>query len=311
MGFTDEDFQVLRSSPVREQYRPILERLDADEPDLHGFTKGFVEGLAELVGGFPEEEREALPWQQPGHVVEEIQRRREAKKRQRRKDGEQELKGWWELELGEFLIGCCPVTNAEYLEFVRDTDRGLPHHLTEEEASSLTAGDWFLGDDWFATAYHPVVGVSWYDAMAYCKWLSEATGRLYRLPTEAEWEKAARGIHGQVFPWGSTLDPRRCNTVEAGENTTTWVRTHQDLSPYLAQDMVGNVWEWTQSLYKRYPYKPGDGRENLDADGERVLRGGSFVDVLGAVSSAARHHAEPGLKLRNVGFRVVMLPPRQ
>jgi formylglycine-generating enzyme required for sulfatase activity len=71
--------------------------------------------------------------------------------------------------------------------------------------------------------------------------------------------------------------------------------------------MVGNVWEWTKTLYQGYPYDPNDGREDLDADGTRVLRGGSFIDVLGAVSAAARYHAEPGLKLRNVGFRVVML----
>ena len=116
-----------------------------------------------------------------------------------------------------------------------------------------------------------MVNVSWQDAQAYCQWLSEKTGKSYRLPSEAEWEKAARGADGRVYPWGNEWDAAKCNTRESKIQGTSPVGQFSTLgdSPSGCADMVGNVWEWTLSLWGpdsdspkyRYPYDPADGRE--------------------------------------------------
>jgi formylglycine-generating enzyme required for sulfatase activity len=131
--------------------------------------------------------------------------------------------------------------------------------------------------------------------MAYCQWLNNflkaelPSGLVLRLPTEAGWEKAARwkaspSGRGQgqgealEYPWGNTFDKNKCNTHEGGKGGTTPVGlfSPQGDSPYGCADMSGNVWEWTHSLNKAYPYNVMDGRENKKASGARVLRGGSF-----------------------------------
>jgi formylglycine-generating enzyme required for sulfatase activity len=125
------------------------------------------------------------------------------------------------------------------------------------------------------------VYVTWHDAMAYCRWLARVTGRAYRLPSEAEWEKAARGTDGRIWPWGNKWDSKRCNSREGGPGNTTPVGQYspQGDSPYGCVDMAGNVWEWTLSLLKDYPYDPKDGREDAQAEGRRRLRGGAFFDI--------------------------------
>jgi formylglycine-generating enzyme required for sulfatase activity len=130
---------------------------------------------------------------------------------------------------------------------------------------------------------HPVVDVSWEDAVDYARWLAKVTGRPWRLPSEAEWEQAARGTDGRSYPWGDTFHKARCNLYEDGIRKTTPVGSFPSgASPYGVQDMTGNVWEWTSGLYMSYPYRPDDGREREDSTDyrvpHRVVRGGSWLN---------------------------------
>lgn len=168
------------------------------------------------------------------------------------------------LYLPGYRIGKYPVTNEEYAAFLAATGHGEPYGW-EQNRSKLD---------------RPVVGVTWLDATAYCRWLSEATGQTYRLPSEAEWEKAARGSDGRIYPWGNQPpDARRCNFNENVKDTTPVGSYPAGVSPYGCYDMAGNVWEWTSSRWGSefgYPYRGDGGRENLESEGPRVLRGGSW-----------------------------------
>jgi hypothetical protein len=113
----------------------------------------------------------------------------------------------------------------------------------------------------------------------YAAWLARITGQPWRLPSEAEWEKAARGTSGRIYPWGDTFDPSRANTSEGGSGATTPVGSYPSgASPCGAKDMSGNVYEWTSSHNVPYPYDPTDGREAPDTTGSKVARGGSWDD---------------------------------
>jgi formylglycine-generating enzyme required for sulfatase activity len=153
---------------------------------------------------------------------------------------------------------------------------------------------------------HPIAYVSWYDAIAYARWLSEQTGQSWRLPTEAEWEKAARGSDGRAYPWGTIFDSTRCNTAESGQGKTTPVgRYPTGASTYGVLDMAGNVWEWTTSLFKPFPYRVDDGREDAESIENRVVRGGAWNRDARLARSAYRGHIWPDRVQDNVGFRLV------
>ena len=198
----------------------------------------------------------------------------------------------------DYFIARFPVANELYNVYVKA--KGIKHPVS----------------GWGTKKDHPVVNVSWNDAMAYCWWLSDLlrselpSSLVLRLPTEAEWEKAARGVDGREYPWGNEFDKNKCNTSEGSRGNTTAVGLYspQGDSPYGCADMSGNVWEWTHSLKKKYPYNASDGRENEKASGNRVLRGGSFNDYGRFARCSCRFDLGILIFYEYLGFRVVASP---
>jgi formylglycine-generating enzyme required for sulfatase activity len=200
------------------------------------------------------------------------------------------------LYLPDYYLAKMPVTNAQYAAFVQATDHDWPKH-------------WGDGKPPWGEKDHPVTAVTWHDALAYCDWLAEVTGKPFCLPSEAEWEKGARGNNGRFYPWGNQWDAARCNSKEGGKEDTTPVGAYsQGASPYGLLDMAGNVWEWTRSVYKGYLYDPEDGRENLEVEARRVLRGGMFRSGLKSVRCACRFGELPHNSYKYYGFRVAIPP---
>ena len=192
-----------------------------------------------------------------------------------------------ELELDPFEIGRFPVTQLEWALFLGRSGAG--------EQPRGWAGDRRPR----GRENHPVHGVSHDGMLAYCDWLSGETGLRYRLPTEAEWEKAARGSDGRAHPWGDAFDPRRANTREAGVGDTTAVGVFPDgASPCGALDMAGNVEECTGSLYRLYAGSPV---EDPEQGSYVVTRGGCFA-LDGDLARCDRRHGFPFAPV--VGFRL-------
>lgn len=257
------------------------------------------------------------------------------------------------VDLPAFLISRYPITNAQYYAFVADSGYDNPHYWSREgwgwrtgkpEVDSLSEPVVMRGqplslDPRLRIPTRPAVGLSWYEATAYCRWFTEklrSSGKLRssehaRLPTEAEWEKAARGgvdipKHPLMqpvmetsllnnsspirrLPWGDQMDPERCNFIETGIGATTVVGTFPaGSSPYGVEDMAGNVWEWTNSAVAHFPYKPDDGREDPGTDKPRVIRGGSWRSYPTQVRAASRVGLVAGDRRDDVGFRVVISP---
>lgn len=204
------------------------------------------------------------------------------------------------VSLPAFWIDRYLVTHAQYLAFVRAAGHRAPGIRKEEYLAQgflvhdydavVTRFLWRSGAPPPALEEHPVVLVSAEDAEAYCRWRGILEGRALRLPTEEEWEKAARGTDGRWFPWGMTWDARRLNSAAAGPSFTTPVAAYPEgQSPYGMFDPAGNVFEWTASRY---------------ADGRRVMKGaGSWDDEAGISRPAARHGRPAGSRHILFGFR--------
>ncbi|WSB57672.1 formylglycine-generating enzyme family protein [Streptomyces cellulosae] len=202
------------------------------------------------------------------------------------------------VELADFRIAMYPVTNAEYLTFLRDT--GHPSRPTT----------WYLGAYPYERANHPVAGVAPEDADAYAAWLARRTGLPWRLPAEAEWEYAAKGPDGLEHPWGDSFDPEAANTRETGVHTTTPVGAFPaGRSPFGALDMGGNVEEYVADTYRPYPGGPFVPDHLVETMGEyRVARGGSFCRYGDLTRTRRRHGPFPG-PLYPVGFRLALSTP--
>jgi len=220
-----------------------------------------------------------------------------------------------EVVLPRYFIGRYPVTVGQFRAFVEASG-----HRPEGE------------DHLHGPLNHPAVGVTWYEALQYCHWLTERLraweaapallasllrqqGWEVTLPSETEWEKAARGSDGRIYPWGNAPDPNRANYDATGIYTTNAVGCFPDgASPYGVEELSGNVWEWTRSLYEDYPY-PTDKkalaeREDLQASKNqaRVLRGGAFFNLHGYVRCASRGGDLPDFRYELSGCRVVVRP---
>jgi len=156
---------------------------------------------------------------------------------------------------------------------------------------------------------HPITDVTWYEAIAYANWLSSLTGTLYRLPTEAEWERAAKGTTECRFPWGDDPDPTRANTCTFDSLyvfATTPIGTYPaGEGRFGAHDQAGNVWEWCTSHYLPYPYDAHDGREILQNDDARVIKGGSWLQPIDRAKCHIRGAELPEMARPDVGFRLI------
>ncbi len=193
--------------------------------------------------------------------------------------------------LSDYYIGKHEVTNAQY--------------ATYAEATGLAF------DQPFLKANYPVVKISWYDAIAFCEWLSKQTKQTMRLPTEAQWEKAARGIDGRIYPWGDKFDKTKANSAEAEKGITTPIGSFspQGDSPYGVTNMAGNVWEWCQDWYDVNEYQGRDRDQVKNPVGPitgiaRVVRGGAFSHLGYFMRCACRDSGDPTRRNYNVGFRV-------
>jgi len=184
------------------------------------------------------------------------------------------------VQVDAFMIAKTPITDAQYELFVKATNHETPEH-------------WEDGRPRRDKMSHPVVNVSWYDAVAYCEWLSKVTGKAVRLPAEAEWEKAARGDRDKrEYPWGESFEATRCNSYGLGLGSTTPVGIFPEgASPYGVLDLSGNVFEWTGS------------------EDRAVLRGGSFGNNERLVRCSYRSGRGPNSRSFSIGFRVVVGVP--
>ncbi|MDZ7959120.1 MAG: SUMF1/EgtB/PvdO family nonheme iron enzyme [Aulosira sp. DedQUE10] len=210
------------------------------------------------------------------------------------------------VELSAFYIATTCVTNLQYAVFINNTKHTPPEHWQ----NTIPPKNIY---------HHPVVNISWYSANEFCEWLSQLTQKSYRLPTEAEWEKAARGVNASLFPWGNQWQDNSANTREYNNNRQRTLGVDElphAISPYDVLNMAGNVSEWTSSLWGRdnprpefpYPYVPTDSREAVDAPPNilRIIRGGSFLRDKRYARCACRDKLFPKSTRKDVGFRLAL-----
>ena len=227
-----------------------------------------------------------------------------------------------EVFLSAYYIAQNLVTNEQYLEFWSAQDGGNSSRNTP-----INVGSQPWPNIVNLLPKHPVVGVSLLDAKAYANWKSRRTGKQYRLPTEAEWEKAARGTDQRLYPWGNEnpdLGKKyRANYLQSENTHDGFVRTSpvsyfnginlntgNSASPYGLYDMSGNVWQWVEDLYSSRYYSDSPAKDprgpNFTGSTFNVVRGGSYLDEKDAIRSTNRDSQFSRNKRENIGFRIVM-----
>jgi len=228
-------------------------------------------------------------------------------------------------ELPDYFIGKYEITNEEYACFINSGGYKNPEYWTEEGWNFRRQLKWTQPRTWTDRNYnglhyerHPVCSISWFEAQAYCHWLSAKTGKPYRLPTRLEWEKAARGTDGRIFPWGNEWKEKACNWLgdfngdyQPHSESDGFARTspvgyyEEGVSPYGCYDMAGNVMEWC-----------ADALEPKARDGSiyRMFRGGSFLSGKPRLLRCAwRGGTQPQIGYvywGTMGFRVAMDAPK-
>ena len=240
-------------------------------------------------------------------------------------DGDEDERPPHAAYLDEFCIGIHPVTNAEYARFVRDTSHPSPAigeipliasgKLEGDFRTLAAAYCWNNGTFPAGRDLNPVTLVRYEDAAAYCEWLASQTSQPIRLPTEAEWERAARGgIDGQRFPWGDAMNPACAHVLpQAGakaESGTAAVGSYP-ATGFQLLDMAGNVWEWVSDWYAPQYYSRAQllNPRGPESGVMRIVRGGSWVNAdEGYLRCAYRHKVPPDSYAYSIGFRVAYSP---
>lgn len=233
------------------------------------------------------------------------------------------------VHVDDFLIGIQPVTNAEYARFVSDSGHRAPSiyeiplvvgmgGIERERVFRQTAApyEWIKSEPSPERLNHPVTLVRYDDASAYCAWLAAVTGRAFRLPSEAEWEKAARGgSESKRYPWGDELAPHKANFLkDSGARATSGTTVCQTYPPneFGLFDMSGNVWEWVHDWYSPTYYAASPPRNPTGPPrGQlRVLRGGGWIAAEARMLTCShRHKVPPDTYSYGIGFRIACSPP--
>ncbi len=263
----------------------IIQHFKGNEEDIRVLTtySGIVEVLVELEK--PEERKRGALFEDMVKVVAGDFRY-----------GDKKAKASIEKD---FWIDVYPVTNSRYKAFIADNGYKTEKLWSNKgwewiKRENIHKPKYWTDEKWNQPDY-PVVGVSWYEAEAFCKWMtiSREDGYIYRLPTQQEWERAARGKEGFVYPWGDEFDKEKCNSSASGSgigHTSRVDRFPNGVSPEGCYDMSGNVWEWTNSFYD-------------DDKDTYVLRGGSCISQAVRCRCAGRDGGGPDDRNDNGGFR--------
>ncbi|MBV8858990.1 MAG: SUMF1/EgtB/PvdO family nonheme iron enzyme [Acidobacteria bacterium] len=189
-----------------------------------------------------------------------------------------------------FIVAETETTNEQYRDYLKETGHPAPPNWKEGEFPS-------------GAALEPVAGVTWQEAADYCKWLSGKLGVTVRLPTEAEWELAARGPQGLKYPWGNEWDARAAASTETGGRVRAVKSYPAGRSPFGAYDMAGNVWEWVED-----EATDAEGRPKLEGGAKlRVIRGGAATEPRAFVSATARYEVREDKGSARLGFRYVVV----
>lgn len=259
------------------QMRQVLETpFPEGKKEFVGYRGNVVMGLVRLGAGF---------WSQPYGEPEwvEIPAGEFVMGYDKGRDNE---KPAHQVTLPSYKIARVPITNTQYLLFVQATGHRIPQHWENNLPPK-------------GKEVHPVVNVNWDGALAYCRWLSEVTGKQITLPTEEQWEKAARGIDGRLYPWGNEFDQLKCNSAHLHLKDTSPVGIFPaGASPYGVLEIAGNVWEWTSSFWT-------DSYKTQSDSSRKVLRGGSWRNNNECFYSSYRYGGQGIFRFNNFGFRCV------